>query len=159
MEHVKKQQGIVLVTAMVMIVAVTAVAVTLMSSSSIDLKITNAAQEREQAENLLIGEVQRVIQNENNRPDSANHFLMSPQQLEIEQNQTFPGEHDTDNEMRALNSGAMQLNCPRSFKYTKGVMCNLTEISTTVEYGTRTRHRLTVVVGVGQQYINKSQGK
>ncbi|TMO64553.1 pilus assembly PilX family protein [Pseudoalteromonas aurantia] len=159
MEHVKKQQGIVLVTAMVMIVAVTAVAVTLMSSSSIDLKITNAAQEREQAENLLIGEVQRVIQSESKKPSGSNHFLMSPQQLEIDKNKTFPGEHDTDNEMRALNSGAMQLNCPRSFKYTKGVMCNLTEISTTVEYGTRTRHRLTVVVGVGQQYINKSQGK
>ena len=52
-----KQQGVVLITALIMVIAVTGIAVTLMSSSSIDVKITNAAQEREVAENELIGEV------------------------------------------------------------------------------------------------------
>jgi type IV pilus assembly protein PilX len=159
MEYMKQQQGIVLVTAMIMIVAVTSIAVTLMSSSSIDLKITNAAQEREQAESLLMGEVQRVIQTQSLMPSGSNHFLMSPEQLSLPANQTFAGQHNTTNTMRALNNGAMQLNCPRSFKFTKGVMCNLTEVSTSVEYGTRTRHQLTVVVGVGQQYIDQNQGK
>ena len=56
----KKQQGVVLITALIMVIAVTGIAVTLMSSSSIDIKITNAAQEREVAENELIGEVQRL---------------------------------------------------------------------------------------------------
>ncbi|MGB1292360.1 MAG: pilus assembly PilX family protein, partial [Pseudoalteromonas sp.] len=56
-----KQQGVVLITALIMVIAVTGIAVTLMSSSSIDIKITNAAQEREVAENQLIGEVQRII--------------------------------------------------------------------------------------------------
>lgn len=158
MANIKNQNGIVLVTAMIMIVAVTAVAVTLMSSSSIDLKITNAAQEREQAENLLVGEVQRVILEEGNR-NSQSRFLMSVNQLELAENNTFDGMHGTDNIMRGLNNGPKELDCPRSFKYTKGIVCNLTEISTTVEYGTRAKHRLTVVVGVGQQMISASAGK
>ena len=67
----KKQQGVVLITALIMVIAVTGIAVTLMSSSSIDIKITNAAQEREVAENELIGEVQRMIS------DEANKLLIS----------------------------------------------------------------------------------
>ena len=56
-KHANKQQGVVLITALIMVIAVTGIAVTLMSSSSVDIKITNAAQEREVAENELIGEV------------------------------------------------------------------------------------------------------
>ena len=158
MANINKQRGVVLITAMIMIVAVTAVAVTLMSSSSIDLKITNAAQEREQAENLLVGEVQRVILDEGNR-GSQSRFLMSTAQLEIAENNNFTGANGTNNVMRGLNNGPKELNCPRSFKYTKGVVCNLTEISTSVDYGTRATHTLTVVVGVGQQMISTSAGK
>ncbi|MBQ4845811.1 pilus assembly protein PilX [Pseudoalteromonas sp. MMG005] len=157
MANIKNQSGIVLVTAMIMIVAVTAVAVTLMSSSSIDLKITNAAQEREQAENLLVGEVQRVILNEGNRA-VLNRFLMSKKQLEDGRISIFSGEHNTDNLIRGLNNGPKELDCPRSFKYTKDIVCNLTELSTSVEYGTRAKHRLTVVVGVGQQMISARAG-
>ena len=43
MEHLNKQaknqQGVVLITALIMVIAVTGIAVTLMSSSSIDVKI------------------------------------------------------------------------------------------------------------------------
>ena len=71
MAHLKsspnKQKGVVLITALIMVIAVTGIAVTLMSSSIIDVKITNAAQEREVAENELIGEVQRVISDEANK--------------------------------------------------------------------------------------------
>ena len=53
----KKQQGIVLILALIMVVAVTGIAVTLMNSSSIDAKITAAVQEREVAENEVNIEV------------------------------------------------------------------------------------------------------
>ncbi|MEX6631850.1 hypothetical protein SGI36_21615, partial [Providencia rettgeri] len=59
-----KQQGVVLIVALIMVVAVTGIAVTLMSSSSVDMKITNAAFEREEAENALMGNVQQVIADE-----------------------------------------------------------------------------------------------
>ena len=47
------QRGVVLIAALIMVVAVTGIAVTLMSSASVDIKITNAALEREEAENIL----------------------------------------------------------------------------------------------------------
>ena len=75
-----KQQGVVLITALIMVIAVTGIAVTLMSSSSIDIKITNAAQEREVAENELIGEVQRMISDEANK-GAANQFFLSPDEV------------------------------------------------------------------------------
>ena len=60
----KKQQGIVLILALIMVVAVTGIAVTLMNSSSIDAKITAAVQEREVAENEVMGTVLKVIANQ-----------------------------------------------------------------------------------------------
>ena len=76
----KKQQGVVLITALIMVIAVTGIAVTLMSSSSIDIKITNAAQEREVAENELIGEVQRMISDEANK-GANNQFFLTPDEV------------------------------------------------------------------------------
>ena len=80
MAHLKNspnnQKGVVLIIALIMVIAVTGIAVTLMSSSSIDVKITNAAQEREVAENELIGEVQRVISDEANK-GAANQFFFN----------------------------------------------------------------------------------
>ena len=72
-----KQQGVVLITALIMVIAVTGIAVTLMSSSSIDIKITNSAQEREVAENELIGEVQRMIADEASN-GATNQFFLTP---------------------------------------------------------------------------------
>ena len=75
-----KQHGVVLITALIMVIAVTGIAVTLMSSSSIDIKITNAAQEREVAENQLIGEVQRIIADEVSK-GAANQFFLTPEEV------------------------------------------------------------------------------
>ena len=79
-KHANKQQGVVLITALIMVIAVTGIAVTLMSSSSVDIKITNAAQEREVAENELIGEVQRMISDEASK-GAANQFFLTPDEV------------------------------------------------------------------------------
>ena len=74
-----KQRGVVLIMAMVMVVAVMAVAVTLMSTSTLDIKMTHAVMEREEAESLLFGEMQRLIRQEQRAPNNV--FLRSRQQL------------------------------------------------------------------------------
>ncbi|TMO50856.1 pilus assembly protein PilX, partial [Pseudoalteromonas phenolica] len=56
-----KHRGGLLITAMIMMVAVTAVAGSLMCFSTIDLNITNAAQVRSEAETILIGQIQKII--------------------------------------------------------------------------------------------------
>jgi len=164
MEHLTKQannqKGVVLITALIMVVAVTGIAVTLMSSSSIDIKITNAAQEREVAENELIGEVQRMISDEANK-GAANQFFLSPEEVDAAGNDEgmLIAEHnDMKSNMINLNKGMQDLECPRRFAATAGLSCNMIQVSTTKKYGSKSKHELTIVTGVAQEMASVSKG-
>ncbi|MET6758014.1 pilus assembly protein PilX [Pseudoalteromonas sp. NCIMB_1079] len=179
MENLKllpnKQQGVVLLTALIMVIAVTGIAVTLMSSSTIDIKITNAAQEREVAENQLIGEVQRVIASEAKKGADSDFFL-TPDEIATdsgkldgdgdgdgnkiiipEKDITEPG-HEMKSIMTNLNRGSLELNCPRSYSFTAGVSCNMVQVSTTIEYGSKSKHQLTIVTGIAQEMASTGKG-
>jgi len=158
--HTKKQQGVVLITALIMVIAVTGIAVTLMSSSSIDIKITNAAQEREVAENELIGEVQRVISSEAKK-GSANQFFLSPVEIEGtagNDSKLIADHNDMQSKMINLNKGVLNLKCPRRFDPTIGLSCNMVQVSTTIEYGSKNKHELTIVTGVAQEMASAGKG-
>ena len=142
-----KQKGVVLITALIMVIAVTGIAVTLMSSSTIDIKITNAAQEREVAENMLVGEVQRVIAQEANKGGASQFFLTKN---EIPEQWKTIATHD--------GMGVMELNCPRRYNPTQGVVCNMMQVTTTIEYGSKSKHQLTVVTGIAQEMADKGKG-
>ncbi len=152
----KKQQGVVLITALIMVIAVTGIAVTLMSSSSIDIKITNAAQEREVAENQLIGEVQRIIADEA-RKGAANQFFLTPEEV-TDTGIVMAERDDMKSNMINLNNGVLDLECPRRFNFTAGISCNMVQVSTTMEYGSKSKHQLTIVTGVAQEMASISKG-
>ncbi|CAH9063707.1 hypothetical protein PSECIP111951_02956 [Pseudoalteromonas holothuriae] len=157
MAFIKKQQGIVLISAMIMIVAVSAIAVALMSTSSLDLKITNAAQERQEAESILMGEVQRAIAMQT-ALEGNSLFTRSRQQL-AQGNNTFNGLNGVTNAVISLNKGPMEIQCPRSYSYTSGVICNMTQLETSITYGTKTQHTVTVVTGIGQEMLSIKEGR
>jgi type IV pilus assembly protein PilX len=152
----KKQHGVVLITALIMVIAVTGIAVTLMSSSSIDIKITNAAQEREVAENQLIGEVQRIIADEA-RKGAANQFFLTPEEV-TDTGIVMAERDDMKSNMINLNNGVLDLECPRRFNFTAGISCNMVQVSTTMEYGSKSKHQLTIVTGVAQEMASISKG-
>ncbi|MCP4586522.1 MULTISPECIES: pilus assembly protein PilX [unclassified Pseudoalteromonas] len=159
MAHVtlaKKQQGVVLIVALIMVVAVTGIAVTLMNSSSIDIKITNAVQEREVAENELFGNVQQVISAEATKGgDSA--FLMKA--AEIPEGGFVIGRvGNTTNTMTNLNNGALDLPCPRKYNFTSGVACNMIQVNSTITYGKKSTHVLTITTGVAQEMASLNTG-
>ncbi len=151
-----KQQGVVLITALIMVIAVTGIAVTLMSSSSIDIKITNAAQEREVAENQLIGEVQRIIADEVSK-GAANQFFLTPEEVS-DKGIVMAERDDMKSNMINLNNGVLDLECPRRFNFTAGISCNMVQVSTTIEYGSKSKHQLTIVTGVAQEMASISKG-
>lgn len=151
-----KQKGVVLITALIMVIAVTGIAVTLMSSSTIDIKITNAAQEREVAQNKLVGEVQRVIAQEA-KSGGANHFLLTKSEIP-EKGQTIADHDGMKSTMTNLNKGVLTLNCPRRYNPTQGVSCNMLEVTTTIEYGSKSKHQLTVVSAVAQEMADIGKG-
>lgn len=158
----KKQQGVVLITALIMVIAVTGIAVTLMSSSSIDIKITNAAQEREVAENELIGEVQRMISDEANK-GANNQFFLSPDEVTSiaasdKEGMVIAAHDGMQSKMVNLNKGALDLECPRRFNFTAGISCNMLQVATTIEYGSKSKHELTIVTGVAQEMASINKG-
>lgn len=166
MEHLNKQaknqQGVVLITALIMVIAVTGIAVTLMSSSTIDVKITNAAQEREVAENELIGEVQRMISDEATK-GAANQFFLSPEEVDAvaagnDDGMLIAEHNDMKSKMINLNRGILDLECPRRFASTPGLACNMVQISTTKKYGSKSKHELTIVTGVAQEMVSVNKG-
>ncbi|MCG7533798.1 pilus assembly protein PilX [Pseudoalteromonas sp. OOF1S-7] len=159
-----KQQGMVLIVSMVLIVAVMSVAVTLMSSSTIDIKVTNAAQEREAAEALLMGEVQRIIAREkallgasvfnslngrfeNDDGEMTSRLIHEDEELELESLQ------------ENLNSGELLLECPRVFNFTNGLSCVVTEVESSVQYGDQSRHQVTVVIGIAQEVMSNRENQ
>jgi type IV pilus assembly protein PilX len=139
-----------------MVIAVTGIAVTLMSSSSIDIKITNAAQEREVAENQLIGEVQRIIADEVSK-GAANQFFLTPEEVS-DKGIVMAERDDMKSNMINLNNGVLDLECPRRFSFTAGISCNMVQVSTTIEYGSKSKHQLTIVTGVAQEMASISKG-
>ncbi|AOT09246.1 pilus assembly PilX family protein [Pseudoalteromonas luteoviolacea] len=150
-----KQQGMVLIVSMVLIVAVTSIAVTLMSSSTLDIKITNAAQERETAEAYLMGEVQRLVK-EQKQLFGASKFHLTNGKIDANDNGVHKFDNESqespvDYELRNLNKGQLEVPCPRVYGYTEGVVCNMTELTSSVEYGDQGRHKVTVVIGIGQE--------
>ena len=166
MAHLKnipnKQQGVVLITALIMVIAVTGIAVTLMSSSTIDIKITNAAQEREVAENELIGEVQRMISGEANK-GAGNQFFLTPDEVTSiasgdESGMVIAKKNDSQTQIINLKNGALNLECPRRFNFTAGVSCNMVQVATTIEYGSKSKHQLTIVTGVAQEMASTGKG-
>ncbi|HEA19098.1 MAG: pilus assembly PilX family protein [Pseudoalteromonas prydzensis] len=156
LKRVSKQQGIVLVVALIMVVAVTGIAVTLMSSSSVDMKITNAAFEREEAENLLMGNVQQVIADEATKGGTS-HFLYTQAQIP---NGTIALNKigETTSTMSNLNSGALDLPCPRKFNFTAGISCNMVQVNSTITYGSKSKHTITVTSGIAQEMASLNTG-
>ena len=156
------QRGVVLITALIMVIAVTGIAVSLMSSSSIDIKITNAAQEREVAENELIGEVQRMISGEANK-GAGNQFFLTPDEVTTisagdKNGMVIANNNDMQSKMINLNKGAMNLECPRRFNFTAGISCNMMQVATTIDYGSKSKHQLTIVTGIAQEMANAGKG-
>ncbi|KAF7786701.1 hypothetical protein PRUB_a1345 [Pseudoalteromonas rubra] len=153
-----KQRGMVLIVSMVLIVAVMSVAVTLMSSSTIDIKVTNAAQEREAAEALLMGEVQRIISQEKARVNesvfqSRNGEFTNDEGELVRRTIHIDEDLELESMQANLNSGQLLLECPRVFNFTEGLSCVITEVESSVQYGDQSRHQVTVVIGVAQEVI------
>ncbi|KJZ00872.1 pilus assembly PilX family protein [Pseudoalteromonas ruthenica] len=160
MVNIATQRGIVLVAALVMLLAVTGIAVTLMSSSSIDIKTTNAAQERERADHQLMGEVEAAIASEVNRGTDS-RFLWTLAQFAqsndvVSLNVTGNASTST---LTNMNPGPATLNCPRRFDYTEGVVCNIMQLDTTLNYGGKSSHDVALSSGIAQELldINKTQ--
>jgi type IV pilus assembly protein PilX len=145
-----KNSGVVLVTALIMVFAVTGIAVSLMSSSSIDLKVVSAIQEKEKAINLVKGDSFRAISVEKKKV-LENHFYYLKGRFEAKdpnnkKNQYFDisnisgntnahGQADSKVLLFNENNGPGPLACLPRLAVTPSLKCNYLRMQTSIHYG------------------------
>ncbi|PAJ73464.1 hypothetical protein CJF42_15525 [Pseudoalteromonas sp. NBT06-2] len=148
-----KQKGVVLITSLLMIIAVTSIAVTLMSSSSIDIKMTSAAQENEVAEYWVRGDSERAINQEMIASANSRFLFLTGQ---------FPADNTTGIDVTVAgskstvtlfnnNNGPVLLNCPPRIAVTNGIKCNTLRVESSLAYGKDDKHSVTLISGIAQE--------
>jgi len=156
----KQNQGFVLVTALLMLLAVTGIAVSLMGSSSIDLKITQTAQEREQSETQVKGDADKALISEMNKTADLNRFLyLSGQFGDQESLDITPENVNSTVSLFNMNKGPVIIDCPPKFAATSGIKCNMLRVNTELNYGKNDKHLVAVRNGIVQELavIGQSQ--
>lgn len=144
-----RQEGFVLLMSLVMVVAITAIAVSLMSTSSMDMKMATAAEDREMATHVARGGNDELYYNAVNRTiNSQNYFAAFSSSTTSAQYQST---HGAVSRVSWASSVQVETDCPRSKDPTEGLMCIYLQATTAKTYGPNNAHQVNVVSGVAQQ--------
>lgn len=129
-----KQTGMVLVVAMIMLIAITGVAVALLVSSGVDNKMMSSAQEAELAMNEARGAHDEVYsRNVNQVGGIQNQFT-----LRIPVGQSLPApetQPNTAGVVTVYSAIPEPTTCPPQHSASSSTKCNYHRVSTTTNYG------------------------
>ena len=153
-----KQSGVVLVAALVMIIAVTGIAVSLMSSSTLDLKMVNAAQESETAEMTIKGDAELSLRSAMDL--AANNPLIKGDGQFTDAGMSIKHQNaDPKSTITLFNeqTGPEEMPCPRRFAPTPGIVCNPLRIRASIKYGVGDKHEAVVQSGILQEIGSANQ--
>jgi hypothetical protein len=154
-QRAKKQQGVVLVVALVFLVALTAVASMLMLNTTTDMKMAGATQEKMIAHNEAIGSVDELIFKQ---LTENNNFTRSsyPDDIAVvvtAQNTaafiSMPKNRSTNEELTSTET-----DCPASRVPSSIFKCNVLAIRVEKKYGRENTSRVVVRAGIAQQLLN-----
>ncbi|WP_158681443.1 pilus assembly PilX family protein [Pseudoalteromonas sp. T1lg88] len=159
-----RQQGVVLIAALVMVLVVSGVAVTLMSSSSVDMKVINAAQEYDEALTSVYADASRAIYEEikvngatnftkpnlapsptdGSKPDDEKVDLTAAGAKASLSLLKAPGVPSPTNcsRKRSAHDTSTQIKCSRDLR-----------VVSSVAYGKNNRHTVSVVAGIEQESL------
>jgi len=145
----KKQQGVVLVVALVFLVALTAVAGALMQNTTSDVKMSDASQVKVVATQEAISAIDEVIFNQINTVGAANGFAAPLA--------TFPttpavSATDTTAQIAVATPNNLVVDCPhsRNASSVQVFKCNALQVQITRLYGRNKASTIQVTSGVSQ---------
>ncbi|WP_325050602.1 pilus assembly PilX family protein [Pseudoalteromonas sp. T1lg48] len=158
------QQGVVLIAALVMVLVVSGVAVTLMSSSSVDMKVINAAQDYDEALTQAYADSSRAIYEEikvngatnftkpnlapfptdGSKPDDEVVTLTATGAKASLSLLKAPGLPSATNcsRKRSAHSTDSEVKCSRDLR-----------VVSAVNYGKNNRHLVSVIAGIEQESL------
>jgi type IV pilus assembly protein PilX len=160
--HIKqpnKQQGIVLIVALVFLVALTSLAATLMQNTTTDIKMSSASEAKVVALQKAVSAVDRVIYNQV-KLDSVNAFSQPITE------EFFPNTHqaqllaNTYENVKAQvdiahGMNALPVDCPHQYlaSSVQLINCRLLTININQRYGRNLKNYIEVNAGVIQQLL------
>ena len=134
MKVIAQQRGVVLVVALVMLVAITGVAVALMISSGIDNKMMSSAQEAQVAMNEAVGAHDEAYNNEVVQVGGQNQFT-----LRIDIGNSLPVKESSANtggNIQTYSAIPEATTCPASYFPSSGsLLCTFSRVVTSTNYG------------------------
>ena len=150
---INKQSGVVLIVALVFLSALTAVAAALMSSTTIDMKMSGATQDKVEATQEAIGANDQVVLKQMTKDSGINNFT-APVAL-------FPvnvavNAKNTGASININNPNDLETDCPAS-KVASSVQvfkCNHLQIQINKQYGRNNTNNVQVRSGIAQQLLN-----
>lgn len=153
MVNLRKQNGIVLVAALLMILMVSGIAVTVMSGSALDSKMVNATQEVYRAESIARGDTDEAIKGEIDK-GATNQFLVKKNAYPAGGKITLTTAGSTVVLTNENNSPVVDLlDCPPRFAPTPGIKCNYLKLTTSKPYGKGDKHNVVLNTGIEQELI------
>lgn len=159
-----RQQGVVLIAALVMVLVVSGIAVTLMSSSSVDMKVINAAQDYDEALSQAYADNGRAIYEEI-KVNGAINFT-KPNLAPFPSNGSKPNDEKVDLTATGATASLSLLkapgvpsatNCSRkksAHDTSAQIKCSRDlRVVSEVNYGKNNRHTVSVVSGIEQESL------
>ncbi|MCU8070710.1 PilX N-terminal domain-containing pilus assembly protein [Shewanella sp. SM32] len=152
----KKQKGIVLFFALIILLLMTIIGVALAVNSTQSMRMSGAGSERIEAKSVADGGLEAAI--EANKGASLAKLSEISSVVEFGSNQTLtPIPYEVDAAGNVVIS-ATDVGCQRSTRPNSGnlISCRRVEISSTAEFGRDKLGQLTVVAGVEQEVLTGS---
>lgn len=149
----KTQRGFVLIIALLMLLAVTGIAVSLLSTSTVDNQMAGAADESERALIMIQGVADLSISNEVNKTgDGVNDFTLTGKDLFASPRVIYvDNTRNASSQMTILTDTGMPTDCPANYLADVKLKCNFMQVQSTTNYGRGNRHQKTVTTHVVQQ--------
>jgi len=156
LKNAKRQQGVVLIVALVFLIALTAVAAALMQNTTTDIKMSGASQEKAIVIQETISEIDRVISDQLN-PATPNDFTRPAESFDTSLDLTDSLSDSTTGTLDIANQNNLETDCPpiQSASSTDVFTCNILILQVDREYGRNKNSNIVVNAGIAQQLFKK----
>jgi type IV pilus assembly protein PilX len=156
---VKKQQGVVLIVALVFLIALTSVAAAIMQNTTTDMKMSGASEDKVIATQEAISSIDEVIYRQVNGGSGNNGFSSAivkfPLTLTDTLTETNSGNTTTASVDITNNEFELEADCPHSTSAssTQIFTCNVLRVQVSRHYGRTKTNEIVVNSGVAQQLL------
>jgi type IV pilus assembly protein PilX len=147
--RLNKSKGFVLMVSLVMVIAITGIAVSLLSVSSMDMKMAVAFEDREMATHEARGGNDQLFYNAVNRTVGGQNYFAAFSSVST--GSQFTSSQGAVSTVIWGSSVQIETDCPRSKDPTEGLMCIYLQAATVKTFGPGNNNQINVVSGVAQQ--------